>query len=61
MPNSCNVACVAPVQPPAIPPKPPEVSLAPHYYDRAPRPLQAFTDTVMLPFDFLSYPGRRDW
>src|SRR5580692_11231158 len=26
MPNSCNVACVAPVQPPAIPPKPPEVS-----------------------------------
>jgi hypothetical protein len=26
MPNSCNVDCVAPVQPPAIPPKPPEVS-----------------------------------
>jgi hypothetical protein len=139
MPNSCNVACVAPVQPPAIPPKPPEVSpdraslrdevtppgpagintniqvggkqytkvagltwvestkpdsfadvsvgpndlqskdqptplppktaeapkkrvvVAPHYYDRAPQPLQAFIDTVMLPFDFLSYPGRRDW
>ena len=139
MPNSCNVACVAPVQPPAIPPKPPEVSpdpaslrdevappgpagintniqvggkqytkvagltwvnsqsrihllmfrwgrttfrakisplpcrrrlrkrlrkrvvQAPHYYDRAPQPLQAFIDTVMLPFDFLSYPGRRDW
>jgi len=33
----------------------------PHYYDRAPQPLQAFIDTVMLPFDFLSYPGRRDW
>ena len=29
--------------------------------DRAPQPLQAFIDTVMLPFDFLSYPGRRDW
>jgi hypothetical protein len=141
MPNSCNVACVAPVQPPAIPPKPPEVSpdpaslrdevipsgpagintniqvggkqytkvagltwvestkpdsfadvsvgpndlqskdqptplppktaeapkapkrvvQGPHYYDRAPQPLQAFIDTVMLPFDFLSYAGRRDW
>jgi hypothetical protein len=139
MPNSCNVACVAPVQPPAIPPKPPEVSpdpanlrdevtppgpagintntqiggkqytkvagltwvkstkpdsfadvsvgptelqskdrpsplktaeapkapkrvvQGPHYYDRAPQPLQAFIDTVMLPFDFLSYPGRRGW
>ena len=35
--------------------------MAPHYYDRAPQPLQAFIDTVMLPFDFLSYPGRRDW
>jgi uncharacterized protein YbdZ (MbtH family) len=139
MPVTCNVACVARVQPPAIPPKPPEVSpdpaslrdevtppglagintniqvggkqytkmagltwvekestkpdsfadvsvgpndlqskdqpsllktaeapkkrvvVAPHYYDRAPQPLQAFIDTVMLPFDFLSYPGRRDW
>jgi hypothetical protein len=37
------------------------VVAAPHYYDRAPQPLQAFIDTVMLPFDFLSYPGRRDW
>ena len=37
------------------------VVVAPHYYDRAPQPLQAFIDTVMLPFDFLSYPGRRDW
>ena len=35
--------------------------VAPRYYDRAPQPLQAFIDTVMLPFDFLSYPGRRDW
>ena len=32
-----------------------------HYYDRAPQPLQAFIDVVMLPFDFLSYAGRRDW
>ena len=38
------------------------VVVAPHYYYyRAPRPLQALIDTVMLPFDFLSYPGRRDW
>ena len=34
---------------------------APHGYDRAPQPLQGFIDTVMLPFDFLAYPGRRDW
>jgi hypothetical protein len=37
------------------------VVVAPHYYDRAPQPLQTFIDTVMLPFDFLNYPGRRDW
>jgi hypothetical protein len=37
------------------------VAQGPHYYDRAPQPMQAFIDTVMLPFDFLSYPGRRDW
>jgi hypothetical protein len=51
-----------------VPPKtaeapkaPKRVVQGPHYYDRAPQPLQAFIDTVMLPFDFLSYPGRRDW
>ena len=43
------------------PKAPKRVVEAPHYYDRAPRPLQAFIDTVMLPFDFLSYPGRRGW
>ena len=55
-------------QPTALPPKtaeapkaPKRVVVAPHYDDRAPQPLQAFIDTVMLPFDFLSYPGRRDW
>jgi hypothetical protein len=53
-------------QPTPLPPKTAEapkkrVVVAPHYYDRAPQPLQAFIDTVMLPFDFLSYPGRRDW
>ena len=43
-------------------PKPPKrVVVGPHYYDRAPQPLRAFIDTVMLPFDFLAYPGRRDW
>jgi hypothetical protein len=57
-------------QPSSLPPKTAEapkapkrvvVAQGPHYYDRAPQPLQAFIDTVMLPFDFLSYPGRRDW
>jgi hypothetical protein len=55
-------------QPTPLPPKtaeapkaPKRVVQGPHYYDRAPQPLQAFIDTVMLPFDFLSYPGRRDW
>ena len=43
------------------PKAPKRVVVGPHYYDRAPQPLQAFIDTVMLPFDFLSYPGRRDW
>ena len=49
-------------KPSPLPPKAPKrVVQGPHYYDRAPQPLQAFIDTVMLPFDFLSYPGRRDW
>ena len=57
-------------QPSPLPPKTAEapkapkrvvVAQGPHYYDRVPQPLQAFIDTVMLPFDFLSYPGRRDW
>jgi hypothetical protein len=55
-------------QPTPLPPKTAEAAKAPkrvvqgsHYYDRAPQLLQAFIDTVMLPFDFLSYPGRRDW
>jgi hypothetical protein len=39
----------------------PKKRVGPHYYDRARPPLQAFIDVVMLPFDFLSYPGRRDW
>ena len=30
-------------------------------YDHAPQPMQGFIDVVMLPWDFLSYPGRRDW
>ena len=57
-------------QPSPLPPKTAEapkapkrvvVAQGPHYYDRAPQPLQAFINTVMLPFDFLSYPGGRDW
>jgi hypothetical protein len=46
---------------PSLPKTAEKKRVAPHYYDRAPQPLQAFIDTVMLPFDFLSYPGRRDW
>ena len=30
-------------------------------YDRAPQPVQGFIDVVMLPWDFLIYPARRDW
>ena len=52
-------------QPSPLPPKTAEAPkkrvVVPHYYDRAPQPLQAFINTVMLPFDFLSYPGGRDW
>ena len=144
MPVTCNVACVAPVQPPAptgsipnpVPSKPPEVtpqavppdpasienkpsdiqvggkqytkvagltwvestkpdsfadvsvgpndlqskdkpSLPPKTdtrrvaaaksnslvqgYNHAPQPVQGFIDVVMLPWDFLAYPARRDW
>ena len=32
----------------------------PHYYERAPQPMQGLIDVVMLPWDFLNYPGRRD-
>ena len=49
-------------KPSPLPPKAPKrVVQGLHYYDRAPQPLQALIDTVMLPFDFLAYPGRRDW
>ena len=51
----------SPLKTAEAPKAPKRVVQAPHYYDRAPQPLQAFIDTVMLPFDFLSYPGRRDW
>ena len=30
-------------------------------YAQHPEPLKAIIDVVMLPFDFLAYPGRRDW
>jgi hypothetical protein len=51
----------SPLKTAEAPKAPKRVVVAPHYYDRAPQPLQAFIDTVMLPLDFLSYPGRRDW
>ena len=46
---------------PSLPKTAEKKRVAPHYYDRAPEPLQALIDMVMLPFDFFSYPGRRDW
>ena len=46
---------------PSLPKTAEKKRVAPHYYDRAPQPLQAFINTVMLPFDFLSYPGGRSW
>jgi hypothetical protein len=49
----------SPLKTAEAPKAPKRVVVAPHYYDRAPQPLQAFIDTVVL--DFLSYPGRRDW
>ena len=30
-------------------------------YNHAPEPVQGFIDVVMLPWDFLAYPARRDW
>ena len=51
----------SPLKTAEAPKAPKRVVQGPHYYDRAPQPLQAFIDVVMLPFDFLSYPGRRDW
>ena len=51
----------SPLKTAEAPKAPKRVVQGPHYYDCAPQPLQAFIDTVMLPFDFLSYPGRRDW
>ena len=33
---------------------------APPWSAQTPEPLKALIDVVMLPFDFLSYPGRRD-
>jgi hypothetical protein len=31
------------------------------YAQHPPEPFRALIDVVMLPFDFLSYPARRDW
>jgi hypothetical protein len=45
---------VTPQDRPAAP-KPPAQTQQP------PEPFKALIDLVMLPFDFLSYPGRRDW
>jgi hypothetical protein len=30
-------------------------------YNHAPQPVQGFIDVLMLPWDFLAYPARRDW
>jgi hypothetical protein len=34
---------------------------APRPSAQKPEPFKALIDVVMLPFDFLTYPGRRDW
>ena len=41
-------------------PKPAQRNL-PTQTQQPPEPFKALIDVVMLPFDFLSYPGRRDW
>ena len=53
-------------RPTPLPPKvqtaqAPQERYAPKQYAQHPEPLKALIDVVMLPFDFLSYPGRRDW
>jgi hypothetical protein len=39
----------------------PQGRYVPKQYAQHPEPLKALIDVVMLPFDFLAYPGRRDW
>jgi hypothetical protein len=39
----------------------PQGRYVPKQYAQLPEPLKALIDVVMLPFDFLAYPGRRDW
>jgi len=53
-------------KPTPLPPKvqtaqAPQGRYAPKQYAQHPEPLKALIDVVMLPFDFLAYPGRRDW
>ena len=53
-------------KPTPLPPKvqtaqAPQGRYVPKQYAQHPEPLKALIDVVMLPFDFLSYPGRRDW
>ena len=53
-------------KPTPLPPKTtraeaPQRGYAPQQYAQQPEPLKALIDVVMLPFDFLSYPARRDW
>ena len=39
----------------------PQRGHTPPQYAPKPEPLKAIVDVVMLPWDFLAYPGRRDW
>ena len=39
----------------------PQRGYTPPQYAPKPEPLKAIIDVVMLPWDFLNYPGRRDW
>jgi hypothetical protein len=53
-------------KPTPLPPKvqtaqAPQGRYVPKQYAQHPGPLKALIDVVILPFDFLAYPGRRDW
>jgi hypothetical protein len=51
-------------RPTPLPPKVQTVratGYVPKQYAQHPEPLKAIIDVVLLPLDFLAYPGRRDW
>ena len=53
--------CPTPLPPKVQTAQAPQGRYVPMQYAQHPEPLKAIIDVVMLPFDFLAYPGRRDW